>query len=85
MGLNTHDTIEDWPNVETEHGVTVRGCRSGIVVDDVLDFIAHLWTMDDPVMLVEWRLSAVWSEFEVQEMYEGWAKEKNWNLLEAKW
>ena len=40
--------------------------------------------MDDPIVSVKWGLSAVRSEFEDQEMYEGWAEEKNWNLLEAK-
>jgi len=84
-GLNTCDTIKDRPNIETEHGVTVRESRSGIVVDDVSDFIARLWTIDDPVVSVKWRLGAAQSEFEDQEMYEGWAEEKNWNLLEVRW
>jgi len=78
-------TIEGGPNVKTEHGVTVGERRSRIVVDDVSDFIACLWTMDDPIVSVKWGLSAVRSEFEDQEMYEGWAEEKNWNLLEVRW
>ena len=58
-GLNTRDTIEGRPNIETEHGAAFGERRSGIVVDDISDFIACLWTMDDPVVSVEWRLSAV--------------------------
>jgi len=69
-GLNTRDAVEGRPNVGTEHGTAVRE-RSRIVVDNVSDFFACLWTI-------------LLSEFEVQEMYEGWTEEKNWNLLEAK-
>ena len=83
-GLNTRDTIKGQPNVDTEHGAAV-GKKSGIIVDDVSDFLARLWTMDDPVMSVEWRLGTVRSKFEDQETDEGQVEEKNWNLLEAGW
>jgi len=62
-GLNTRDTIEGGTNVETEHGATVGERRSGVVVDDVSDFFACFWTVDDPVVSVEWWLSAVSGEF----------------------
>jgi len=58
-GLNTRDAIEGGPNVETEHGAAIGEGRSGIVVDDVSDFFACLWTVDDPVVSVKWGLGAV--------------------------
>ena len=84
-GLNTRDTIEGRPNVKTEHGAAVGERRSGIIVDNVSDFITCLWTMDDPVVSVEWRLGAGWGEFQDQETDERRVEEKTWNLLEARW
>jgi len=57
--LNTRDAIEGRPNVETKDRTAVWEGRSGIVVDDVSDFFACLWTVDDPVVSVEWGLGAV--------------------------
>ena len=85
MRLNTCDTIEGRPNVKTEHGAAVGERRSRIVVNDVSDFIACLWTMDDPVVSVEWRLGAGWSEFQDQETDERRVEENTWGLLEARW
>ena len=58
-GMDTRDAIKGRSNVETEHGTAIGERRSGIVVDDVSNFFACLWTVDDPVVTVEWGLGAV--------------------------
>jgi len=62
-GLNTGDIIEGGPNIETEHGAAVGERRGGVVVDDVSDFFACFWTVDDPVVSIEWWLGVIWDEF----------------------
>ena len=57
-GLNARDAIERRPNVEAEYGAAVGERRSGVVVDDVSDFFACPWTMNDPIVSIEWRLGA---------------------------
>jgi len=61
--LNAGDTIEGGPNIETEHGAAVGERRGGVVVDDVSDFFACFWTVDDPVVSIEWWLSAISGKF----------------------
>ena len=58
-GLNACDTIEGGPNVEAEHGASIGERGGGVVVDDVSDFFACFWTVDDPVVSIEWWLGAV--------------------------
>jgi hypothetical protein len=57
--LNARDTIESGPDVKTEHGAAVRKRRSGVVVDDISNFFTRLWTVDDPIVSVEWWPGAV--------------------------
>jgi hypothetical protein len=57
--LNARDAIESGPDVKAEHGAAVRKRRSGVIVDDISDFFARLWTVDDPIVPVEWWLGAV--------------------------
>ena len=58
-GLDTRDTIEGGSNVETEDGAAVGERRSRVIIDDVSDLFPRLRTVDDPVVSVEWWLSAV--------------------------
>ena len=62
--MNIRDTIEGKPHVKIEHRTAV-GERNRIMADDVPDSPARLWTTNDSVMSIEWRLGAVWSEVEV--------------------
>ena len=57
--LDPGDAIKSRSNVETEHGATVGEGRSGIVVDDVSDILTRFWTVDDPVVSIEWWLGTV--------------------------
>ena len=57
--LNARNAIEGRADVETEHRAAIGERRSGVVVNDVSDFFTRLWTVEDPVMLVEWRLGAI--------------------------
>ena len=57
--LNTRDAIQSGPDVEAEHGAAVGKRRSGVIVDDVSNFFARLWTVDDPIVSVERWLGAV--------------------------
>jgi len=59
MGLNTRDTIGGEPNVKAEYRTAVRERKNGIIVNDVSDLFACLWTTEDSDMSVEWRLGAV--------------------------
>ena len=65
-GLNTHDAIKGKPNVETERGTAVGERRGGVVVDDVSEFFAYLWTMDNPVVSIEWWLGAIGTSSKVR-------------------
>ena len=67
-GLNTRDAIEGGPNIETEHGAAVGKGRGGVVVDDVSEFFACLWTVDNPVVSVKWRLRAVGTYAKVRKL-----------------
>ena len=62
-GLDTCNAIQGGPNVETEHGAAVGERRSGVVVDDISELFACLWTVDDPVVSIEWWLGAILGEF----------------------
>ena len=58
-GLNARDAIEGGPNVKAEHGASVGERRGGVVVDNISDFLARLWAVDDPVVSIEWWLGTV--------------------------
>ena len=64
--LNTRDAIEGGPNIEAEHGAAVGKRRGGVVVDDVSEFFACLWTMDNPVASIEWWLGAIGTSSKVR-------------------
>ena len=57
--LDTRETIESRSDIEAEHRAAVGKGRSGIVVDNVSDFLTRLWTVNDPIMSVEWWFGAV--------------------------
>jgi len=57
--LNARNAVENGPNVEAEHRAAVGERRSGVVIDDVSDLLSRLWTAEDPVMSIEWRLGAI--------------------------
>jgi len=57
--LNARNAIEGGSNVEAERRAAVGERRSGVVVDDVSDLLSRLWTVEDPVMSIEWRLGAI--------------------------
>ena len=61
--LDTCNAIQSRPNVETKHRAAVGERRSGVVVDDVSELFACLWTVDDPVVSIEWWLGAIFGEF----------------------
>jgi len=51
--LDTRETVEGRPNVEAEDRAAVGKGRGGVVIYDVSNLFARLWTVDDPVVSVE--------------------------------
>lgn len=56
--MDAAKVVQRWSDIEGENGRAVRFRGCGIVVDDIPDLFARLWSTHNPIVAIEWCLRA---------------------------